>query len=159
VDILDRIAALLRALFGDGPAGSRSADANRASDPRFADPDVARAWEELNEDLGREASSGTRSAGARSGGTGTRSRGTGGSSRRADGGRTEHPLESLRQDYANLEVPFGSDIATVRRAYKRLVLRYHPDRHAGQPEKLRVATEITKRINESFERLRAYLER
>ena len=84
----------------------------------------------------------------------------------AGGGRASHggprpgyPPESLRGDYANLEVPFGADSQAVRRSYKRLVLQYHPDRHSGDPEKLRVATEITKKVNQSFERIRSFQER
>ena len=63
--------------------------------------------------------------------------------------------ESLRQDYANLEVPFGSDIDTVRRSYKALMLKYHPDKHGGNAQEQKIALEITKKINESFERIRA----
>jgi curved DNA-binding protein CbpA len=63
--------------------------------------------------------------------------------------------ESLRQDYANLEVPFAADIDTVRRSYKALMLKYHPDKHGGDPQKQKIALEITKKINESFERIRA----
>ena len=65
------------------------------------------------------------------------------------------PEESLRQDYANLEVPFGADIDTVRRSYKSLMMKYHPDKHAGDVEKQKIALEITKKVNESFERIRA----
>ena len=64
------------------------------------------------------------------------------------------PDESLRGDYANLEVPFGADIEEVKRSYKSLVLRYHPDRFAADPEKQGIALEITKKINQSFERIR-----
>ena len=67
--------------------------------------------------------------------------------------------EDLRQDYANLEVPFGADIDTVKKAYKNLIRRYHPDKNAGNPEKLKIATEITKKVNESFERIRTRTER
>jgi DnaJ-class molecular chaperone len=112
------------------------------------DPDLAAAWDELNDYLG---------VGQRARGE-DRARGdTPGSGRGRSGSAL--PPESLRPDYANLEVPFGADIETVRRSYKRLVLSYHPDRHAGTPEKARVATEISKRINESFERIRSFQER
>jgi hypothetical protein len=154
MDMLDRIAAVLRALFGN--AGS--ADQPRGPDPhtrssggysaRPADPDLAAAWDELNDYLGadrREPGSGDPRGGGQHEGRGPR--------------RSPTPPESLRPDYANLEVPFASDIETVRRSYKRLMLRYHPDRHAGNPEKLHVATEITKKVNESFERIRSYHER
>lgn len=135
MDMLDRIAALLRALFGDaGSGGADPAESPAGSGGRPADPDLAAAWDELNGYLGGDTPKG-----------GARSRGS--------------PPESLRADYANLEVPFGADGETVRRSYKRLVLRYHPDRHGGDPERLRVATEITKKVNESFERIRAFQER
>jgi len=51
-------------------------------------------------------------------------------------------------------VPFGAEMEEVKRSYKSLVLRYHPDRFAADPEKQKVALEITKKINQSFERIR-----
>ncbi len=153
MDMLDRIAALLRALFGDAGSSQRTAGTGGGrpgpGPARPADPDLASAWDELNDYLGEDASGAAGQAGP-SGHGGTRSRA---------GGRAGSPPESLRTDYANLEVPFGADSETVRRSYKRLVLRYHPDRHGGDPEKPRVATEITKKVNESFERIRSFQER
>jgi DnaJ-domain-containing protein 1 len=103
----------------------------------YSDPDVAEAMEELDDFLG---SGKAKPSGAK----------------RAPSG---FPHEDLRQDYSNLEVPFGAGIEEVKKAYKSLILRYHPDKHAGDPEKLRIATEITKKINESFERIRSRLEK
>jgi DnaJ-domain-containing protein 1 len=154
MDLLDRIASLLRAFLGDALSSGRPGEAGQAARPsrgsssRPADPDLAAAWDELNDYLGadREGTGGKDTAGSgRRDGSGTR------------GSRI--PPETLRTDYANLEVPFGADIETVRRSYKRLMLRYHPDRHSGNPEKLRVATEITKKVNQSFERIRSFQER
>jgi DnaJ-domain-containing protein 1 len=129
--VLDGLAQLLRSLLSDSPSQSTTGAG------RFPDPDVNEAMEELDEFLrtGRE---------------------TAGGSRRPPSG---YPPPDLKQDYANLEVPFGSDIETVRKAYKSLILRYHPDKHAGDPERLRIATEITKKINESFERIRSRMEK
>lgn len=166
MDLLDRLVAVLRALFGDSPptGGRRSAGSGPGSRPaggyssRPVDPDLAAAWDELNDYLGAERR-GSGDGASRSGQErGRRERGSGAGYHGSPGG-TALPPESLRSDYANLEVPFGADAETVRRSYKRLVLRYHPDRHAGDPEKLRVATEITKKINESFERIRGFQER
>ena len=156
MDLLDRIASLLRALFGDALSSGRPRGAGQDARPtggpssRPADPDLAAAWDELNDYLGvdREGTGGNDTAG--SGGRRDGSGGTRGS---------RMPPETLRTDYANLEVPFGADIETVRRSYKRLMLRYHPDRHSGNPEKVRVATEITKKVNQSFERIRSFQER
>jgi curved DNA-binding protein CbpA len=38
------------------------------------------------------------------------------------------------------------------------MMKYHPDKHAGDPEKQKIALEITKKVNESFERIRARTE-
>lgn len=156
MDFIDRIAEFLRDLLGGDSSGETAASTGHSSRSgrRFVDPDVETAWEELDEYLGKASSRERASSQGRAEGRG---QGRAEGSRR--GGASSHrPLESLRQDYANLEVPFGADIETVRRSYKKLMLRYHPDKHGGSSEKLRVATEITKRINESFERIRAFLE-
>jgi len=46
----------------------------------------------------------------------------------------------LRRAYASLEVPYGSDFETVRSAYRALMRKYHPDRHAQTPEKQKAAS-------------------
>lgn len=66
--------------------------------------------------------------------------------------------EHLRQDYANLELPFRSDLETVKKQYKTLLRKYHPDQFAQDPEKYRYATEVTKKLNESFHRIKEYHE-
>jgi hypothetical protein len=135
---IDRLAELLKGLFADSKGGG-SGTGGRADRPRHPDPDVQEAWEELDQFMGggRRTSEGPRHEGYSAPPP----------RRPAD--------ESLRRDYANLEVPFGADIETVRASYKKLMLKYHPDKHAGDPERQRVALEITKKVNESFERIRA----
>ena len=56
--------------------------------------------------------------------------------------------------YANLEVPYGSSPATVRKAWKRLLRKYHPDLHSKDPEKRQIAGELTRRLNGAYETLR-----
>lgn len=70
--------------------------------------------------------------------------------------KTHQEMESLRQDYANLEVSFGAPFEEVKRSYKKLLRRYHPDRHSSDPEKLKLATEITTKINESYNRIKIF---
>lgn len=60
--------------------------------------------------------------------------------------------------YANLEVPYGSDIETVRQAWKRLVRKYHPDLHSRNPEKRRIANELTQGLNRAYEELAKQLQ-
>lgn len=58
--------------------------------------------------------------------------------------------EELRRAYAALEVPFGADFATVRRSYRALMRKYHPDHHGGSPDKLKAATELAQRLTLAY---------
>jgi DnaJ-domain-containing protein 1 len=61
--------------------------------------------------------------------------------------------------YAALELPPGSDFETVRKAYRTMMRKYHPDRHAGSPEKQRAATELAQKLTESYKLLEKHLRR
>jgi DnaJ-class molecular chaperone len=56
-----------------------------------------------------------------------------------------------------LEIPYGTDLAGVRHAYKLLMKRYHPDRH-HDAEKKATATEIVKRLNLAYGEILKHLE-
>lgn len=60
--------------------------------------------------------------------------------------------------YANLEVPYGSDLETVRKAWRHLVRKYHPDLHSADPEKRRIANELTQGLNHAYKELKIRLE-
>ena len=60
----------------------------------------------------------------------------------------------LAELYPNLEVPYGSSLATVRKAWIRLLRKYHPDLHSKDLEKRKIANELTQRLNGAYERLR-----
>jgi hypothetical protein len=145
---IDKLADFLRGILGDDetaakrrPPGGTSTGASGAGGQRYRDPDMQEAWEELDEYMRTGAN--------------TESKGR----RQQQSARPHPPVdESLRQDYALLEVPFGADIETVRKSYKRMVLAYHPDRFGNDPEKQKIALEMSKKINESFERIRAHHE-
>jgi DnaJ-domain-containing protein 1 len=66
--------------------------------------------------------------------------------------------EHLRKDFRNLEVSFGAPLPDVQKSYKRLMTAFHPDRHSADPERYRTATEVTKKLNQSFQRIRAFYE-
>ena len=63
----------------------------------------------------------------------------------------------LAQLYAQLECPYGSDLNTVRKHYRALMLKYHPDMHSGRPEKQRLATELTQKLTMAYNELRRLL--
>ncbi|TVQ21880.1 MAG: hypothetical protein EA383_16395 [Spirochaetaceae bacterium] len=136
--IFDRLTDLLRSM-----GGSSSADPFSYT----SDEDLRDAFEELEDYMQTGSTSGT----------GTRFRGSSASDRHA---RTPNAMpESLRKDFANLDIPFGASIEQARAAHRKLMVSYHPDRHAADPDKQRIATEITQRVNNSFQRIRQFYER
>jgi DnaJ-domain-containing protein 1 len=73
--------------------------------------------------------------------------------------RTAAGDDALRKAYAALEVPQGSDFETVRKSYRRLMRKYHPDLHGGTPAKQRTATDLTQRLTEAYKTLERHLRR
>ena len=134
MDIFDRLGNLIRTILDDEETGE-------SASVRFSDPDERAAWEELEEYMESDTSAGART----------------GRPTFDAGERSEMPA-SLRKDFRNLEVPVGAPIDDVRKAYKRLMTAFHPDRHSADPERLRTATEVTKKLNQSFQRIRTYYE-
>jgi DnaJ-domain-containing protein 1 len=127
--LFDRLGEMLR--------GLAAGKADRARGPA-PDPFLREAEQELDEYL-------------RSGRSGT---GVGGR------GRTPSSApESLRRDFANLDLPPTARLEEARRAHHRLLGKYHPDRYARDPEKQRLATQITQRLNASFRRIQDFARR
>jgi DnaJ-domain-containing protein 1 len=73
--------------------------------------------------------------------------------------RTAAGDEAIRRAYAALEVPAGSDLETVKRSYRRLMRKYHPDLNAGSKEKQRAATDLSQRLTEAYKILEKHLRR
>jgi DnaJ-domain-containing protein 1 len=67
------------------------------------------------------------------------------------------PAADRRRWYKTLELEPGADLQQVRRAYRRLMKQYHPDRFANDPEKLEVATAVTRKLTEAYNGLTALL--
>ena len=55
--------------------------------------------------------------------------------------------------YANLDLPYGADLAAVKAAWKRLMKKYHPDRHAQDPAKRQVANELCAELTRAYREL------
>jgi DnaJ-domain-containing protein 1 len=64
--------------------------------------------------------------------------------------RTAAGDSAIRKAYAALEVQPGSDFETIRKSYRRLMRKYHPDLHRGSPEAQRAATDLAQRLTESY---------
>jgi len=70
--------------------------------------------------------------------------------------REAAPPEAVRKAFAALELPLTASADDVRRAWKALMARYHPDRHAQDPELERTATELSRRLTEARDRALAW---
>jgi DnaJ-domain-containing protein 1 len=70
--------------------------------------------------------------------------------------RTGDPVAAA---YAALEVPPGSNFETVRRAYRQMMRKYHPDHHTRSPDKQKAANELTQKLTESYKLLEKRLRR
>jgi len=73
--------------------------------------------------------------------------------------RTAAGDEAIRRAYAALEVPAGSELETVKRSYRRLMRKYHPDLNAGSSERQRAATDLSQRLTEAYRTLERHLRR
>ncbi len=60
---------------------------------------------------------------------------------------------NLSRDYANLELTPAAPTADIKRQYKKLLVKYHPDKFADNVEKQKIATELSTRLNESYDRI------
>lgn len=94
------------------------------------DPDLKAAWEEIDEFLK-----------------------TGHNRQRSRPVKDIPVPEVYKQDFINLEVPPTASLEEVRRSYKKLLRKYHPDRHADNPQKQQMATRITQKLNVSYQRI------
>ena len=55
--------------------------------------------------------------------------------------------------YANLDLPYGADLAAVKAAWKRLMKKYHPDRHVQDPAKRQAANELAAELTRAYREL------
>lgn len=73
-------------------------------------------------------------------------------------GSTSSGEKTIREYYANLEVPYGSDLETVKESYRRLMRRYHPDRYANDSDMEELATELSQEITQAYHAVKSWLE-
>lgn len=101
---------------------------------------------------------------AQSGGTwsSTTSSSTGSSSSSSGSGRVPRPGSQeakLAEWYKVLDLQVGADMAQIKSAYRQLMRKYHPDMHAGNPQKQKAATELSMRVTTAYNGLVEHLEK
>ncbi|MBW2732578.1 MAG: J domain-containing protein [Deltaproteobacteria bacterium] len=113
------------------------------------------AWQEVEDAMRGRGGAGARrgSQTHRSSGAHTRTRSSG---RSADRRGADSRMAKL---YAQIECPYGADIDTVRKSYRAMMRKYHPDVHSHDVDKQRVATELSQRLTAAYNELKRQLER
>ncbi len=129
-------------------ADIREARIHRVRDQREAKARATRdaAFRQAKEQARRSGSS-TSSSGSRS----SRSRSSG--PRRPIGRKND----KIAGFYRQLDLPVGAPFAEVKKQYRVLMRKYHPDRHVGDPKKQKAATELTMRVTQAYNELEIYL--
>jgi DnaJ-domain-containing protein 1 len=74
----------------------------------------------------------------------------------ADTARTRGPADKRLESLRILELNADASPEDIKRAYRRLCTRFHPDRFANDPEKLKVANDLFTRINEAYDFLQKH---
>jgi DnaJ-domain-containing protein 1 len=149
----DRIETIIKSYLHDEDdhVFGHSAGKRRSS---FQDPDIEAAFEELNDYLS-SGSGGKKTASQ----TGTHRGGyarydhaaAGGNHNQA--GKTAGIPNALDKDFAELGLSPGASAEECKAAYKQLLKRHHPDRHAGHPGNMKKATEKSARLNAAYDRI------
>ena len=65
----------------------------------------------------------------------------------------------LQRAYANLELTAPSTLEEAKAAWRRLMLRFHPDHFQGDAAKAEKATQVAMRLTEAYRVVREHLER
>lgn len=143
-------------------AREKAASARRARVVREREEKAARQKAAADEqfrrmkDEARSGGSGARSSGASSSSSSSSSGGYTGSARSPRPGSSEAQLLDW---YKTLDVPVGADMAQIKSAYRQLMRKYHPDMHAGNPQKEKAATELSLKVTAAYNGLVAHFEK
>ncbi len=65
----------------------------------------------------------------------------------------------LAEWYRVLDLQVGSDLGQIKSAYRQMMRKYHPDMHAGNPQKQKAATELSMRVTTAYNGLTAHFEK
>jgi DnaJ-domain-containing protein 1 len=141
-------------------ATERSTRVHRERDERAARQRAAadEAFRRMKEQAARSA--GTGGAGPSSSSSSSSS--SSGSGARGYSGRPPRPGSSeaqLHEWYRVLDLQVGADMAQIKTSYRQMMRKYHPDMHAGSPQKQKAATELSMRVTTAYNGLVGHFEK
>jgi DnaJ-domain-containing protein 1 len=141
-------------------AAERATRVHRERDERAARQRAAadEAFRRMKEQAARAGAGGATSPGGARGYTHTSTgSGTGTNTRRPPRpGTTE---AQVLEWYRVLDLQVGADMAQIKTAYRQLMRKYHPDMHAGSPNKQKAATELSMRVTTAYNGLVAHFDK
>lgn len=56
-----------------------------------------------------------------------------------------------KEYYGNLELPYGVGFDEIKKAYRKLLKKYHPDKFHNDERKLKIAQDVVKKLNIAYE--------
>jgi DnaJ-domain-containing protein 1 len=65
----------------------------------------------------------------------------------------------LAEWYRVLDVTPGADMSQIKSSYRQLMRKYHPDMHAGNPQRQKAANELSMRVTTAYNGLVEHLEK
>lgn len=65
--------------------------------------------------------------------------------------------DKMAEHYKTLDLPPDATWEQIRQQYRKLMRKYHPDRHGGNPKKQKAATELTMRVTQAYNELEQHL--
>jgi DnaJ-domain-containing protein 1 len=145
----------------DQAARSRAAKIHRERDEREAKQRAAadEAFRKMKEQAARGggtwSSTSTSSAGASSSSSNSYNTGAGNSRPPRPGSKDAE----LAEWYKILDLGPGADMSQIKTSYRQLMRKYHPDMHAGNPQRQKAATELSMRVTTAYNGLVAHLEK
>jgi DnaJ-domain-containing protein 1 len=137
-------------------AAERASRIHRERDERAARQRAAadEAFRRMKDQAARAGSAGATSSGSSaSPGSGARTNHTG---RPPRPGSTE---AQVLEWYRVLDLQVGADMAQIKTSYRQLMRKYHPDMHAGNPQKQKAATELSMRVTTAYNGLVAHFDK
>ena len=139
-------------------ASERAARIHRERDDRAARQRAAadEAFRRMKEQAARSGPTGGTAGAGSSGSSGSSGSARGYSGRPPRPGSTE---AQLLEWYRVLDLQVGADMVQIKTSYRQMMRKYHPDMHAGSPQKQKAATELSMRVTTAYNGLVAHLEK
>jgi curved DNA-binding protein CbpA len=96
---------------------------------------------------------------ARGGGATTRPSGGAASTGSARSPRAGSTDAQLADWFRTLDVSPGAELSEIKSAYRRMMRKYHPDMHAGNPQRQKAANEMSMRVTTAYNGLVAHFDK